>query len=480
MNSKKEYRAKSRVKKYRSTRSKRKDKRRRLTKSKRGGTFSDVKNTMELNLRDKPNKLNEVLKSVCKNPDNCLALGYYGEVIKQYFDNFRNLSYVDRQDIKRLGAPSNNGFVLELPFRKNDYTAYTVLKCASSADSDNLFYEYYVGKYFINELIKQFPCFVETYDCYEIANRNTMRLIQSASRDNTFLKILFTKDIQLTDALQLKNVVENNLNEFGNSCLKNSLNTVLIQHFDKFNTFADTYKNNSDNIKHEVLNIFYQLYFPLACLGDRYTHYDLHASNVCLYKPYDGKQYIQMKYHSRGQVYEFPSEYVVKIIDYGRNYFNNGKTDTGKIVAEVCKSLKCKPNCGEEQGYSILQGDYYDPNADFNYIMPNKPNTSHDLLLANNLKPYFDGLNMYNTFFYKTKYGTPPTTRTETYATDRNVYTMKDFVMSMESVINTINQKKIRKKYDSTWVCVAVMEIYDDGRDYSYTVLTAPTHDPAP
>ena len=70
MKSKKVNRTKNRTKKYTSARSKRKDQRRRLTKAKRGGDFSDVKSTMELNLRDKPNKLIDVLKSVCKNPDN--------------------------------------------------------------------------------------------------------------------------------------------------------------------------------------------------------------------------------------------------------------------------------------------------------------------------------------------------------------------------------------------------------------------------
>ena len=379
------------------------------------------------------------------------------------------MSYVDTSNVKRLGAPSENGFVLELPFRKSDYTAYTVLKCATSPDADNLFYEYYVGKFFINGLIKQFPCFVETYDCYKFANDNAWRTAKQFPN----------KLSDFHNKLHLQNVRETDLFPFALSCMQSRDMSVLIQHFDKFITFREFVQNNSDNIKCDVLNILYQLYFPLACLGDRYTHYDLHANNVCLYKPYDGKQYIQMKYHSQGQVYEFPSEYVVKIIDYGRNYFNNGKTDTSKILEFVCKTSRCKPYCGEQYGYSVIQGDYDDPTLDFHYITPNKPNTSHDLLLANNLKPYLDKLNMYNQFVYKTPKGTPPITRTETYATNRDVYTVKDFVMSMESVINTTNQN-IRDKYDSTWVCVAVMEIYDDGRDYTYTVLTAPTHDPVP
>ena len=464
MKSKKVNRTKNRTKKYTSARSKRKDKRRRSTKSKRGGDFSDVKSTMELNLRDKSNKLNEVLKVVCKNPDNCLALGYYGDVIKQYFDDFRNLSYVDTKKVRRLGAPSANGFVLELPFHKNDYTAYTVLKCAANPDSDNLFYEYYVGKYFINGLIKQFPCFVETYDYYNFKNISGWKNAQLANF--------------IVSSIMLQKTTETDFSIFDKSCLTAEMNSVLIQHFDDFQTFAQRQKNNVDNIKHDLMNILYQLYFPLACLGDRYTHYDLHANNVCLYKPYNGKQYIQMKYHSHGQIYEFPSEYVVKIIDYGRNYFNNGKTDTSKILERVCNSSSCEPNCGEEVGYSMVQGDYYNP-TNFHYITPNKPNTSHDLLIASQFEPYLERQNMYNKFVYTTSFGTPPTTRTETYATDRNVYTVKDFVLSMESVIDNHNQR-IHKKYDSSWVCVAVMDIYDDGRDYSFTVLTAPTHDPAP
>ena len=130
--------------------------------------------------------------------------------------------------------------------------------------------------------------------------------------------------------------------------------------------------NQYNNIKYDLLNLAMQLYFPLCALGPMYTHYDLHNSNVFLYKPYTGKEYILMRYHDidyRGNeigLYEFPSEYIVKIIDYGRNYFNNRNIDTNKILKNyVCPAPQCEPSCGETKGYSVIQGDAFDPDQDF-------------------------------------------------------------------------------------------------------------------
>ena len=130
-------------------------------------------------------------------------------------------------EIKRIGTPSANGFVLEIPFEKNRYKAYTVLKCSAKPSADNLFYEYYVGKYFINTFIKKFPCFVETYDCYEIKDESAWKSLH----DN----VINYPD--LNSMLNVKKINESDYHEFGESCLKNKLLCVLIQHFDKFYSF---------------------------------------------------------------------------------------------------------------------------------------------------------------------------------------------------------------------------------------------------
>ena len=70
-------------------------------------------------------RLAKLLNVVCKNSGNCLALGVYGEYIKRFFDDFRNINDIDETNIKKIGNPSANGFILELPFVKNDFKAKT-------------------------------------------------------------------------------------------------------------------------------------------------------------------------------------------------------------------------------------------------------------------------------------------------------------------------------------------------------------------
>ena len=111
------------------------------------------KDTLNTLIQDRENNMGKMLNVACKNPDNCLALGAYGSYIKRYFDNFRNLSLINNRKIKRIGKPSANGFIIELPFTKNGFTAYTALKCSAKSTSDNLFYEYYVGKFFITPFL---------------------------------------------------------------------------------------------------------------------------------------------------------------------------------------------------------------------------------------------------------------------------------------------------------------------------------------
>jgi hypothetical protein len=226
------------------------------------------------------------------------------------------------------------------------------------------------------------------------------------------------------------------------------------------------------------------VYFPLTILKDVYTHYDLHANNVFLYKPYEGNKYIQMRYHLlSGRIIEFPSEYIVKIIDYGRNYFDNGITNTKKILNDyVCNNARCKPNCGENVGYSIIQGDEYYPNIDFHWIFPNKKNISHDLRFALLFYSFFKNNNAFNEFYYGNKLilsssrnigrlfngnGTPEKLGGD-YETIYNIVNLRDF---LETQIETYDERNMIKKYDDTWQKKAIMDIYEDKRPYTFVVL---------
>jgi hypothetical protein len=431
-----------------------------------GGEIDEAtRNIVSTSIQNRDINLAKMLSMSCKNPDSCLAIGKYADILKTYFDDFRNFSYVDMKKVKRIGTPSVNGFVLEIPFVKNNYTSYTALKCCSKNSADNLFYEFYVGKFFINNYLNIYPCFVETYDFYKINTYDAW--------DNMKNKLEEFKKSNINNDLTQYDIREDDFHEFKNSCNNNKMNCILIQHFDNFTSFEDEYTNQYNNIKYDLLNLAMQLYFPLCALGPMYTHYDLHNSNVFLYKPYTGKEYILMRYHDidyRGNeigLYEFPSEYIVKIIDYGRNYFNNRNIDTNEILQQyVCPAPQCAPRCGETKGYSVIQGDAFDPDQDFHDIMPNKPNKSHDLRFINIYKSLYEQMLQFDDLIYDSPYGTP-----EMQSNPREpntIYNIHDFLRILKLHINNWNSYKMQKKYDHSWKQVATIDIYNDGRDYTF------------
>jgi hypothetical protein len=511
------YKKHNRTKKQRNVK-----KRNRRTKTIGGDLNPNVKNIVSRLIQDKENNMGRMLNIACKNPGNCLALGLYGSYIKQYFDNFRNLSLVDNTKMKRIGSVSSNGFIVEMPFTKNGFTAYTALKCSAKRSADNLFYEYYVGKFFINNYLNIFPCFVETYDCYTFNDETSWSALKNLPNGENNKKDDETEkeedeeddeedeedeedddekgrvetnpnDIDLTNMITRKNISEKRIsgnnydsedNEmFGLSCVENKRLCVLIQHFDNFRSLMEEYEKNLLNTKLEIFNILYQAYFPLTILKDVYTHYDLHANNVFLYKPYEGKKYVQMRYHLiSGRIIEFPSEYIVKIIDYGRNYFDNGLTNTKSILNNyVCNNARCNPDCGEEFGYSIIQGDEYNPiNANIKRVFPNKKNISQDLRFAAHFYSFLKTLNAFDTFFYgKKKYGTMVVDASQWGTPEKlggdakNIHNIVNFRSFLETHIDNWNNviAKIKIKKYKTWQKKAIMDIYEDKRPYTFEVL---------
>lgn len=512
----------------------------------------------------------KILFQQCLDADRCVDLGAYHGMIDAYFDQFRNLQLIQNRHVRKIGGVSNNGFVFRVPFEKKEFVANTVLKCVLKPESDNLAYEYWVGKHFVNPLLDIYPCFVETYDLYNLAAiQLSPRQISAFKQLIPFMKMLTPQQIerQFTMAVfmylshtsiyqmdedgrpsshppqldprivkmyvsiplsleQLKEIVRTNpameqlrLHEivqrysisvysqlmnvllyvergtlveemaangwinlspaqirlfrqnnpemqnmstqlikqhyshdsysqlayllfpdllqqqqqqqqqkvqleagdrgggltlsqlmqrmdaplgapFDPSFCKNSLHlALLIQHFGVFYTLDDILDATKWNGGYELPTLMYQLYFVLAQLGDRYTHYDLHPQNVCVYMPYPAEEddqgnvlfyHIEMHYHTAsGAVISFPSRFIVKIIDYGRNYVKmagGGGVSTAEYIDAVCNTAACAPDCGYDYGFSIVAGNV-SPNpsttATEYFITPTVPNVSHDLLPLN-------------------------------------------------------------------------------------------------
>ena len=164
------------------------------------------------------------------------------------------------------------------------------------------------------------------------------------------------------------------------------------------------------------------MYYVLASIHDSFTHYDLHSRNVVLYKPVDGK-YLEFHYHlSDGSIVTFKSQYISKMIDYGRSFIKTVSLDSAQYYSKLCKQPECNrrpDSCGYDSGHGWMTPPQREEN---HYICSSLNNRSHDLKLLDNLlrgmpwnDPHFNTNNMRGKLqnilekvYYKQKYGTPP------------------------------------------------------------------------
>ena len=319
------------------------------------------------------------LEALCSDSGVCLAFGRLAEEIKKHFGGFTSFDYVV-PPIKRIGASSENGFINLIEYAHRRYTACAILKSAKTADADNLLYEYIVGQY-INKLNKQYPCFLETYGYYMYVGEGTLwNQLQS--------------DIPLTDVAALKEGLRRQKYiDYNDACRESSKLAILIQYFKDIQSLQKL-SVDPDFIENELMGALFQLYHPLAKLKDTFTHYDLHLENVYLYKPVADK-YIHYHYYiSSTRAVSFKSSYMLKIIDYGRSFFNDTSIplNSKQIYEEElcnaaadCNEPDTTGECGDKAGFSWLKKYSANPSKQF-YISAQKKNISHDLLPLTRIK----------------------------------------------------------------------------------------------
>ena len=312
------------------------------------------------------------LASRCPDTAVCMAIGTVdSERIKAHFDGFVN--FKSAVGIKQIGSESVNGDINLITYKKNkfiktnkttrktvhtnysleDYEAYAILKSSKKATSDNLMYEFIVGQY-INKQNKLYPCFTETYGYYiyiepHDSDSDSDSESDSDSDSDSDLQILKKK-------FELQNIID-----YAKACKQSQHLALLIQYFkDPLPLFDFIFRNDNVDLV-ELIYILFQLYYPLASLSKNFTHYDLHTNNVLLYEPEKSK-YIEYHYHYKNEngideVISFKSKYMVKIIDYGRCYFNEGASEAGggaggvggvPLNTEMIYNALCvEPECNE-------------------------------------------------------------------------------------------------------------------------------------
>ena len=248
------------------------------------------------------------LNSICSDSGVCIAFNEEASKIKKFFNQFTDFTYLNG-NIKKIGATSANGFLYELAYMRQGYKAYAILKSTMAYDNDNLMYEYFVGNA-INTFAKQVPCFVETYGLFEYPDQAAWLKLKKATPD---------KENVLKNQLALQ--VAPTFNDLGSGCSKAKYQCILIQHLkDSLELGTWVRQNKGDFANKEMMSIFYILYFSLRLLVGQFTHYDLHAGNVLLYRPSE-TGYINYVFHENKRVVKFKCRFIPKIIDYGRSFY---------------------------------------------------------------------------------------------------------------------------------------------------------------
>jgi len=305
------------------------------------------------------------LNSICSDSGVCIAFGTDSAKILDFFNGFKALTNVS-QPVKRIGVASANGFVDEIAYSKFGYSANAVLKSSRKTRADNLMYEYYVGTY-LNEMAKAYPCFVETYAMYRYNSPRVWTAMEDADTvvDPTDLRSSLTLIPKINWRI---------------ACTQSKYICILTQHLKGAQTLSDLCNADSPQgqrvFQNSLLSILFQIYAPLSSLGTTFTHYDLHWKNVLLYEPVKGK-YIQYYYHGKGAPVMFKSQFIAKIIDYGRSYFfESAAKSSAKAYHDICAEDACDPECGRDKGLGYLKG-----NNNRSWIVASKSNVSHDLRL---------------------------------------------------------------------------------------------------
>jgi hypothetical protein len=374
--------------------------------------------TTKQNVKNKQEKLKNIksivfdkrivkyLNTICSDSGECLAFGRESFEIRNIFDDFIDFRHLKK--VHKIGQPSSNGFVLNLHYESMNYKANALLKSSKKKTSDNLFYEYLAGVLFINRVNEIFPCFTETYHLFRHNSSDTRENIKdNAVHINDYSTAIKLNDCDETIVKSVGKCVDD-------SCINGENYAILVQYINNpisINSFMKEHENDL-LFEQQMLCILYQIYYPLSYLKDNFTHYDLHTDNVLLYKLPVGK-FICIQYRNMvtGIVTNINTNYIAKIIDYGRCFFgnfgNNNLLSSNKILKTVKNSIVCNEEGLNKIGFNFRDKKHTSEN---HYISCLMKNYSHDLRLASIVVKQSRKMNKLfgcDRIIYTGNYGTP-------------------------------------------------------------------------
>ena len=415
------------------------------------------------------NRSKKHLQYICSDSGVCIAFGKNTDEINHFFKGFTDFTYA-LSPIKQIGKTSANGFIKEISYKKEGYKADAILKSSKRVKADNLVYEYLVGIKYVNRIMKQFPCFLETYGLYYYRDNSDWKIMSGSGPVHS----------ANLNRLQIQSTID-----YSKACKESKYAAILIQHIKEAKPIVDYTGASRYNkfMKSDLLYVLFIIYHALSSVSKNFSHYDLHDANVLIYEPEKGK-YIQYHYHHEdGTETVFYSPYIPKIIDYGRSFFDNGNTNSKKIYDKICSISACDPDCGASYGMAWL-----DPIPTITISSSHK-NESHDLRLLklissdmekllniHHVEPTEDTFIETNKVLKKVVYGVSLPKEDKSYGTKENlkisptkIYNVNGAYLALKSAIQkpkvlAENQKNYSKFSD----LLGILHVYHDGRPIKY------------
>lgn len=242
---------------------------------------------------------------------------------------------------------------------RGKFGAY-VVKVPKATRKDNPVREYLVGME-LNEHARYYPSIVKTEAVYGFkGNPENIRDVM------TTLKPIASS---IHHTLSLKEACQN------------AGHAVLFVHAVAGNPLK-AYSKDQLFANDDLLGVLMQIYYTNFMLRKKFTHHDLHCSNILLHQPYPGKS-IKFRFAFNGsnskEVVEVNTCYHAQMVDYGRMYNEKvAKMVEAGVDMGACNSSKCGVegiNCGFAYRYA---SHHYD-----------KRNESQDLRLLAEVYRYF-------------------------------------------------------------------------------------------
>jgi len=266
--------------------------------------------------------------------------------------------------------------------------------------SDNVYYEFYIGREFINNLANIYPCFIKTYNILSVS-KGISKVIRG---NEDGLKVNAHDVTRVEQSMKIYNPMDINdrktqIELWSKSCThdKEMISGLQIEYVGNSLTLNQYLTNNYNapkiikqfyNVKNNpniLFSILYQIYYVLFELTGKFNHNDLNYGNVLLEMSEEWGAYYEFNYYLGEELIRFYCPFKVKIVDYGHSYFKSKNNSTDKIMLDyICSLTKCGNKCGENYQFNVL-GTEELYNISPILITPTRYSSYSDLLLLESL-----------------------------------------------------------------------------------------------